>query len=108
MKTKESPTIIERVGFASMVGVVAGSGFACQVPNDGMAALVVFPFWILGGLLGIGTVVAYLAARPGKATGKKLAYYAAVSLGSIAVAIVVGVVASHSDEIHSLLPHLGN
>jgi|GEM_PF-6920637 len=59
-----------------------------------MTAIVVFPFWILGAILGIGSVIAHLAAWPGKATSRKLVTYATVS--SVSVAIVVG---------HSLLPH---
>lgn len=69
------------IGLGSFVVIVA--------PGDGQTGMVAFPLWGIGALLGIGSILGLLIAKPGRAVGGPVAGLALLAIGSVVWSYVV-------------------
>ena len=65
------------------VAICLGSFVAIVAPGDGQTGMVTFPLFFLGSMLGIGSIIGFLATRPGSGTGWCVAALAAIAIGSV-------------------------
>lgn len=63
--------------------ICIGSFVAISAPGDGQTGMVTFPLWLIGGALGIVTIVSYVAQGAQRSGGGWLILLGGISIGSV-------------------------